>query len=58
LAVYGLEELIAEMDAHADRVPHRARYLRLNHAYGRQLIALHREWVAAVERQLGTDPIP
>jgi PadR family transcriptional regulator, regulatory protein AphA len=48
-----LEGLVDEMDAQADRVPHRARYLRLNHAYARRLIAVHREWIADVERALG-----
>jgi PadR family transcriptional regulator AphA len=47
-----LEELVEEMDAQADRVPRRTRYLRLNHAYARRLIALHREWIADVEREL------
>ena len=49
-----LEALVADMDAQADRVPHRTRYLRLNHAYARKLVALHREWVAAVENELLT----
>jgi hypothetical protein len=44
-----LEQLVAEMDAQADRVPQRTRYLRLNHAYPRRLLALHRDWIAAVE---------
>jgi DNA-binding PadR family transcriptional regulator len=47
-----LEALVLEMDAQADRVPHRTRYLRLNHAYARQLIELHREWITAVEHEL------
>jgi hypothetical protein len=47
-----LETLVEEMDEQAHRVPHRARYLRLNHAYARKLIGLHREWVEAVAREL------
>lgn len=47
-----LDALVTEMAEQADRVPHRARYLRLNHDYARRLIALHREWVADVEREL------
>jgi hypothetical protein len=47
-----IEALVEEMDEHADQVPRRARYLRLNHAYARKLIALHREWVLAIEREL------
>ena len=41
----------------ADRVaaslPHREKYLRLNHRLARRLIDAHREWVAEVERELG-----
>lgn len=47
-----LDVLVDEMEAQAGRVPHRERYLRLNHAYARRLIALHREWIADVEREL------
>lgn len=36
-------------------MPHRTRYLRLNHAYARALVALHREWILAIERELGPD---
>lgn len=49
-----LETLVNEMEDQAARVPHRARYLRLNHAYARKLIGLHREWIADVEQELGT----
>lgn len=35
--LYRLEALVEEMDAQVDRVPRRARYLRLNHAYARRL---------------------
>ncbi len=48
----GLEALVADMEAQLERVPHRARYLKLNHAYARRLLAVHRDWVAAVEREL------
>lgn len=54
-----LDELEALADAmynQADRVPHRARYLRLSHAYAQQLVALHREWIAAIEAELSADP--
>ena len=50
-----LEALVEEMYAQADRVPARARYLRLSHAYARKLIRLHREWVADVETELARD---
>ncbi|MBV8219969.1 MAG: PadR family transcriptional regulator [Solirubrobacterales bacterium] len=48
-----LEALVEEMYDQADRVPARARYLRMSHAYARRLIELHREWVAEVEGELG-----
>lgn len=51
-----LECSIDEMEAQLDRVPHRKRYLRLNHRYARALIALHRDWVSAVERELSENP--
>jgi DNA-binding PadR family transcriptional regulator len=51
-----VEELLAAQDA-ADRIaeelPHRTKYLRLNHWYGRRLLELHLEWIAEVERVLG-----
>jgi DNA-binding PadR family transcriptional regulator len=47
-----LDELIDQMLAQADDFPHRARYLRLNHGYAKQLVAVHRAWVDNVERAL------
>lgn len=47
-----LESSVQEMYEQADRVPHRARYLRLSHEYARKLVKLHRQWVADVEREL------
>ena len=40
------------MYAQADRVPDRARYLRLSYAYARRLLALHREWIGDIEAAL------
>jgi PadR family transcriptional regulator AphA len=51
-----LDALIDEMDAQAADVPHRALYLRLNHAYARRLVAVHRAWIADIEHAL--DPPP
>jgi hypothetical protein len=34
-------------------LPHREKYLRINHRLARRLIAAHREWIADVERELG-----
>jgi DNA-binding PadR family transcriptional regulator len=48
-----LDALAQQMYDQADRTPHRARYLRLSHAYARRLIAVHREWIAAIEHELG-----
>lgn len=53
-----LEALAEEMYAQADRVPHRARYLRLSHAYARRLVELHRDWVAEIEAELTHEPRP
>jgi DNA-binding PadR family transcriptional regulator len=64
-AVLGsLEPLRAEIDAHvarldeADRLaselPHRERYLRLNHKLARQIVQAHADWLDEVERELGT----
>jgi DNA-binding PadR family transcriptional regulator len=51
-----LDELDATIDtveATAAELPHREKYLRINHRLARKLIAAHREWVAEVERGLG-----
>ena len=34
-------------------LPHRERYLRLVHAYGRALLDMHERWLDEVERELG-----
>jgi len=52
-----LEQTVDQMYAQADRVPHRAKYLRLSHAYARKLVALHREWIAEIERELSDTPV-
>ena len=41
------------MYAQAERVPRRTRYLRLSHAYARELLSLHRKWIRDIERELG-----
>jgi PadR family transcriptional regulator, regulatory protein AphA len=40
-------------DAAAAEVPHRARYLRLNHALARRILEAHSTWIDQVERELG-----
>jgi PadR family transcriptional regulator AphA len=42
-----------EMDEAAVNVPHRERYLRLNHRLGRKIVQAHAEWLDEVERELG-----
>jgi PadR family transcriptional regulator, regulatory protein AphA len=53
-----LADAVEEMYTQAERVPHRARYLRLSHAYARKLVALHRDWITEIERELGDAPAP
>jgi DNA-binding PadR family transcriptional regulator len=48
-----LRRLVDEMEAHAEQVPHRVRYLRLNYSLARRMIAAHEAWVDEVERALG-----
>jgi PadR family transcriptional regulator AphA len=50
-----LERAVDEMDAQADAVPHRTRYLRLNHRLARALIDVHRRWVAEVREELDSE---
>ena len=61
----GLREDIAEITAQLDAaggaagsVPHRARYLRLNHALARRIVEAHRAWIGDVERELGASSPP
>jgi PadR family transcriptional regulator, regulatory protein AphA len=42
-----------EIERTIESLPHRARYLRLVHRFGRGLVTLHREWIAEVEAELG-----
>jgi DNA-binding PadR family transcriptional regulator len=63
LALVGLSRLRAdldEIDASLDAaeeiargLPHRERYLLLNHRLARRLVEAHREWLAEAERELG-----
>jgi DNA-binding PadR family transcriptional regulator len=61
----GLREDIAEVtaqldaaDAAAATMPHRARYLRLNHALARRIVEAHATWIEQVERELGGTASP
>lgn len=57
----GLREEIADLNAQidageaiADRLPHRERYLRLNHRLARRIVKAHEDWLDEVERELAT----
>jgi DNA-binding PadR family transcriptional regulator len=53
-----LDAMDAELDAAeevAAGLPHRERYLRLNHRLARRIVAAHREWLEEAERDLGGD---
>jgi PadR family transcriptional regulator, regulatory protein AphA len=56
-----LDEIEAALDA-ADAVagdlPHRERYLRLNHRLARRILDAHRDWLAEAERELADDRGP
>ena len=47
-----LSALVDEMEAHAGAVPHRERYLRLNHSLARRLLRAHLDWIEDTEREL------
>jgi DNA-binding PadR family transcriptional regulator len=51
-----LEQIVEQMHESAGAVPHRTRYLRLNHDYAKRLLELHREWIAEVEAALAPEP--
>ena len=67
-ALEGLRGMHADLDAidaaldaaeaEAARLPHRERYLRLNHRLARRLVDAHREWLAEAERELGGGAAP
>jgi DNA-binding PadR family transcriptional regulator len=59
----GLREQIADLRARLDvaeevaaAIPHRERYLRLNHALARRIVDAHDEWLSEVERELARRP--
>jgi PadR family transcriptional regulator AphA len=50
------ERLIAEsLDGIDERLPHRARYLRLDYSLAQRMIDAHRAWLDDVERELAPD---
>ena len=48
-----LDALIEVADATARAIPHREKYLHINHRLARRLVSAHRDWIAEVERELG-----
>jgi len=48
-----LEALADNAEEAAATLPHREKYLRINHRLALRLIAAHRDWIADVERELG-----
>jgi DNA-binding PadR family transcriptional regulator len=56
-----IDRITAQLDAAdvaAASVPHRTRYLRLNHALARRILEAHRMWIDQVERELGGSAPP
>jgi PadR family transcriptional regulator, regulatory protein AphA len=48
------DRLIARsLDGIDERLPHRARYLKLDYALAQRIVDVHREWLDDVERELG-----
>jgi PadR family transcriptional regulator, regulatory protein AphA len=55
-----VEAQLDEAEERADALPHRRRYLMLNHRLARRLVAAHLEWLDEVERELAgpdTEPV-
>ncbi|HEX7299765.1 MAG TPA: hypothetical protein VF257_12235 [Solirubrobacteraceae bacterium] len=51
------DELIAaSLNGVEERLPHRARYLRLDYSLAQRLVDAHREWIDDVERELAPKP--
>jgi len=47
-----LDTLLDDAETAAATVPHREKYLRINHRLARRLVAAHRDWITDVEAQL------
>ena len=50
--LHGNYGLVDGAESTAAALPHREKYLRINHRLARRLIAAHRDWIAEVEREL------
>jgi DNA-binding PadR family transcriptional regulator len=49
-----LAALVTSAEAIAATLPHREKYLRINHRLARRLIAAHRDWIDEVEAELAS----
>ncbi len=47
-----LDTALDDAEAVAATLPHREKYLRINHRLARRLVAAHRDWIAEVEHEL------
>ena len=47
-----LRDRLADADAAADTLPHRAKYLRLNHRLAGRVLEAYEQWLDEVEREL------
>ncbi len=47
-----LDGLLDDAESVAATLPHREKYLRINHRLARRLVAAHRDWIAEIEREL------
>ena len=53
-----LRALLAEGEANAELLPHRRKYLLLNHRLARRMLDVHLEWLDEVERELAEGEPP
>lgn len=51
-----LSERLDVAEAVAQTIPHKERYLLLNHALARRIVDAHAAWLDEVERELGARP--
>ena len=54
-----LDDLRSRLDVAdevAETLPHRAKYLRLNHHLARRVVDAYEEWLGDVERELDSEP--
>jgi DNA-binding PadR family transcriptional regulator len=52
--IAAVSALVDEMEAARPKLPHRERYLRLEHSLARRLLQAQLDWIEEVEQELGT----